>query len=669
MTSLASQYDRSSERIAAPLLAACLTYAWLVANTQIGWLRGAALLAELAILALPFSLVLRRVTGRLGFAEIITAAGIGLASLGGLGVVLIRLGLPDYAAELIFLLVGATLLELDRRSPGAKSSYDLEAGPAESSRASPTSSTFWWRIAAICALALPPSYIFFCAWLGGRGAFPGYMLTADLSSDLALIQSLLASHQIPPLMLPFAGGTMGYHYGSLEAVAHLVRLTGIPPHVALLYVALPVFCNASAAAAWLIARRLTSGGVALFAAAALLAACLFMSHDRLELKVRPILLLARWLTGHALDEPPFIRISPFHASISAGISISWICLMLLAYWQQRAARWLVAFATGLTALLDPFFFASAGLILGMWSLWQAWRTRHIRVLIIPASALAFALVLQRITGSTEAGYQIAPSLFHNAYVKRFALNTLWHGAALIGIIGLGCTISAARDTRRLALGILIIAVMLFGVANLTEMRMGGEEDSNFNWYRWMFIVPALIGIGAAAAIPPLLAETSSWRKYALLLLLLLAVPLQLLSYPVTGIQSLAAPTLRHDETLDTASLAEALSHIPVKDSLVVVSDLRYPSTDDPDNTPVVSAIYGHRCYLCVLWPSQSWAAEMNQRYADVKQLQASTWSPQLTDLARQRHWTHLLVRKAGPHPRTIPLALVFENEDYAVYRF
>src|ERR1700755_1160016 len=158
------------------------------------------------------------------------------------------------------------------------------------------------------------------------------MLSADLSSNLALIQSLLASHQIPPLMLPFAGGTMGYHYGSLDAAAHLVRLAGIPPQVALIFVAWPVFCNASAAAAWLIARRLTAGGVALFAAAAVLAVCLFMSHDRLELKIRPIVLLAHWLTGHALDEPPFIRISPFHASISSGISVAWVCLMLLAYW-------------------------------------------------------------------------------------------------------------------------------------------------------------------------------------------------------------------------------------------------------------------------------------------------------------------------------------------------
>jgi len=60
---------------------------------------------------------------------------------------------------------------------------------------------------------------------------------------------------------------------------------------------------------------------------------------------------------------------------------------------------------------------------------------------------------------------------------------------------------------------------------------------------------------------------------------------------------------------------------------------------------------------------------MAQRSADIKLLQAESWAPQLTELAKQRHWTHLLIRKAGPHARDIPLTLVFEHQDYAVYQF
>src|SRR5262249_9536687 len=154
-------------------------------------------------------------------------------------------------------------------------------------------------------------------------------------------------------------------------------------------------------------------------------------------------------------------------------------------------------------------------------------------------------------------------------------------------------------------------------ANFTVMRYGGQEDTNFNWYRWLFIVPALLGLAAAASMDAIVDRRGRWPRYGLALLLITAVPPQLLRYPGAGIQTLPAPALRGDEAFDTKSLAQALSHIPVEGSLIIVSDLRYPSTNAPDNDPIVSAIYGHRCYLCIVWPNQNWTAEMAQRYADI----------------------------------------------------
>ncbi len=705
MTTMTLPQSRASDRVMAPLLVACLSYAWLVLNAEIGWLRGAIVLVDLAVVAAPFVLVLRRVTGRPGFAETCVAAGIGLASLGGLGMVLRRLGLPDIAAEIVFLLATIVLLVLGRRNrPGTEETSIGDSEAAGIGTISPREAALGWRIAAIVALALPLSYVLFCAWIGGRGPFPAFMLSADLSSDLALIRSLIVSDQMPPVLLPFAGSAMGYHYGSLEATAHLIRLAGIPPHAALLYVALPVFWSGAAASCWLIARRLATGqqttgqltisqaasGSAFAAAAGVLAVSLFLSHDMLELATRTAKMIGLWLSGAPLDQKPFMKIGPTHASMAAGISMAWASFMLLAHWQQRAARWLIALAIGLMAVLDAFFFAATGLVLGIWSLRQAWRKRSPLPLVPAAVALILGLVLQRVTGSADGGYHISIAFFDNSYVNRFALGTLRHGSVLIAIIIFACLLPrlrapAAQPTsssppmpvpanptislRQIALGIAIIALLLFAITNGTVMRYGGQTESNFNWYRWLFIVPGLLGIGAAAGMPTIIGQPARWPKYVLVLLLLLAIPLQLLRYPVTGLQTLAAPTLRGDETLDTGTLAEALSHIPVEGSLIVASDLRYPSTDAPDNAPIVSAIFGHQCYICIVWPNQHWAEEMTRRYAEVKLLQQNQWSPQLTDLAQQHHWTHLLVRKAGPHPQTIPLPLVYENQDYAVYRF
>ena len=606
MTSLTLQQDRSS-RLVAPLLAACMAYIWFAINAEIGWLHAAAVLADLALAALPFAIVLRRMTGQLGFAEWVAASGTGLAALGGADMVLNRLGLPDIFAELIFLLAGVTLLIL-HRGRLQKPNHRIDAaatGYRPTGEARPATISAAWPITAIVVLTLPLTYVLFCAWIGGRGAFPSFMLSADLSSDLALIRSLLASHQMPPVLLPFADETMGYHYGATEATAHLVRLTGIPPHVALLYVFLPAVWSSAAASAWLIARRLTRRGCTLLAAASVLAVCLFMSHDMLEGETKTAKMIFLWLTGHALDQKPFIKLGVTHASIAAGISLSWFSFMLLAHWQSRAARWLVAFVVGLMAVVDAFFFASIGLVLGLWSLRQAWRDRNPWILAVPASALALALILQRVTGSTDSGYSISLAFFGNDYVNRFALGTLRHGAALIAIIAFACLLPRiargdAHRPRQMALGIILIGVLLFCIANFTVMRYGGQEDTNFNWYRWLFIVPALFGLAAAASMDTIIDQRARWPRYVLALLLILAVPLQLLRYPVTGAQTLAAPTLRGDETLDARSLTEALSHIPVEGSLIVVSDLRYPSTNAPDNDPIVSAIYGHRCYLCVV---------------------------------------------------------------------
>ena len=41
----------------------------------------------------------------------------------------------------------------------------------------------------------------------------------------------------------------------------------------------------------------------------------------------------------------------------------------------------------------------------------------------------------------------------------------------------------------------------------------------------------------------------------------------------------------------------------------------------------------------------------------------------ILDAARMHHWTHLVIRKDYAHANPLPLQRIFENEDYAVFKF
>jgi len=152
-------------------------------------------------------------------------------------------------------------------------------------------------------------------------------------------------------------------------------------------------------------------------------------------------------------------------------------------------------------------------------------------------------------------------------------------------------------------------------------------------------------------------------------LLIYAIPVQLIRYPVAGLEALANPQ-RGDMNVDTNTLAEALQHIPIKGSLIVASDLRYPVSDYRyvDKNPLISSLYGHSCYFCN-WDGEQDIPGAAQRLAEVRLLREERWPAELPDIATKNSWTHLLVHKDGPHAKDIPLPAIFENRDYIVYRF
>jgi hypothetical protein len=78
----------------------------------------------------------------------------------------------------------------------------------------------------------------------------------------------------------------------------------------------------------------------------------------------------------------------------------------------------------------------------------------------------------------------------------------------------------------------------------------------------------------------------------------------------------------------------------------------------------IPALFGHQAFAV------NYAHEAVEERRDLQRLlQQPDWTGAILEAARTHHWTHFLVRKDYPHPSSIPLEQIFENESYAVFRF
>lgn len=634
-----------------------LLYLWLAINQEIGWRAAALLLVSITLLGLPAYLLIRIGTGLGGAAELLTSLGAGLA-IAGVGALVLR-GLfgSSVSIEIVaFVLIIAVAL-----------------------------AAVWFRRHAVmvtpprigyaaCAISLaiigiPLSYILMTAFLAGTGPFPHIILSSDDAVHLSMVQALLASDQVPPVSLTFAGGLKLYHYGALESAAYLVRLTGIPAHVALSYICKPLWATAITAAGWIILRKIALGDSVFVAGAGLIALTLPASHDYMRPRFRNLTAWLGHLSGKDWADVSYMQIKLPHAASMAALSLSWLAIALMLSWESMIARILVALLIGCLSVLDIFYFAATGLVLGIWSLMQAYRERSLYPLVPPGIALAIGFASQHATSSTAAGFRIGFSFFGNTYMRENSADMLIACLPLFALIALACFVNRTEKTRKQATLLAISVACLTLITNLLTLDYSTAGDNNFNWIRWISLVPVLTGVVAIFGWRDIFVQTRRWPKWTAIALFVYAVPLPLIRYPVAGLQALADPR-RGDMNVDTSSLAEILRRVPIKDSLIVASDLRYPVIDFRyvDKNPLISALYGHRCYLCN-WDGDQDIAGADQRFAEVKLLRTETWPPELSSIAAKNGWTHLIVRKDGPHAKVIPLQLVYENNDYQLYRF
>jgi len=635
---------------------------WLMLNASIETQAAIKAVSLLALGAAPILLTLRRIIGRIGLAESAASFAAGFVLSGIVSIIVRVAGMPNwltpavFAALTIALLVDASYRKKEISVPGQIQAASL-----------PRYSLSLSGIFAALISILPLSVVLVRGALAGRGDFPSLIFYSDDAVDLATIRSLLATPSLPPHSLTFYEGIKPYHFGVLEAVANLVRFSGIKTHIAQFYVAFPVLESGIIGASWLILRRLPRG-IPLLLGACLLTTALNQSQGEFHISFKVFQSLRNAFGGDGFAAEPTLRFLIVHLPTTGARLFSWLAFALLFYWENKGARWLAATLIGTLAPIDPFYFVSMGLILGVWCLYHSWVKRSIWPILPAAGAFCIGLLLMHLIGSGDSGFRIVFAPFSSDYCTENTIEMV-HNFALFVILG---AILATLNWRRiLALDVvyLVSGLLLLLTVNLTVLIYANQDDANFNWFRLTSPLPMLI-----TSFVTLMAARSWQDLHRILRLIVIAVVLigtstQLLRMPVTAAQVVADPH-RGDDVTDTAALGEAMEHIPVQGSLIVTNDLRYPVIDYryTKKNPLVSALFGHQCYFCN-GDAEAELPGADQRQKEIAHLNDQNWSPAISELAAHNHWTHLLVHKVWAHAADIPLQLVFENSQYAVYAF
>ncbi|MDY0884058.1 hypothetical protein ACFPL7_13660 [Dongia soli] len=632
--------------------------AWILANPSIDGVVAAKAITVLLILAAPVLLVMKLLFGRIGPAEVAVSFSVGFI-LSGIVSILARLAdLPGWTMILAFILCGLAFLSRMRRGGGEQSLVRQE-------RSSPGLSASI-TIAAIILL-LPLCVVLVRGALAGTGAFPPFIFYTDDATDLATIRSLLASPALPPYSLTFAGGIKPYHLGVLEAVANLVRLTGIKAHIAQFYLAFPIIEGGIIGVGWMLVRRLPRG-VPVILAACLVVVAFNHNHGDFRISFKTVKAILQTVKHGSFAAEPTLNFLVVHLPTVGARMLAWLTVALMLYWERRTARVLSAVLVGCLAPLDPFYFISTGLILGLWCLYRSVAGRQPREILPAAAALIIGLLLMTLSGSGGSEFFVKFAPFACTYCSENTVE-ISRDLAFVAICGLGLAAWCYRHVPSFCVIWFIAALLLLLAANMLVLIYANQADPNFNWFRIASAVPMLAVAFTAAMLAEAWGKLPRVGRLLVSLVIVAATALSILRIPVVAAQVTANP-LRGDDVVETTALAAAMQAIPLQNTVVVTNDLRYPVIDyryGKKNT-LISALFGHQCYFC----NGDGEAELpgaDQRLNEIRALSAEHWSAAIADLASKNHWTHFIVHKDWRYPHDLPLKCIFENERYAVYVF
>jgi hypothetical protein len=533
-------------------------------------------------------------------------------------------------------------------------------------------------VAALLVALVLQAPIVVSAFRMAPGPFPPVFFHVDTPYSLEKVHSLTKTSVYPPESLSNAGGRPPYHYGVHGLAAILSRTSGLPAHHSLFLFVLPLLAGGTIAAAFLLARALGPAVASLITVPLLLLRVPSPWYAFWDV-VGPLLSKA-WLEGSF--EPLDTLTADYQvwgpASIVAhNVAAEFVTLASLAALATAPARgWrLAVFLIGTAIVMKV---PTGVALLAGFVVMQGYRVlarRNPRALgpAIAVAAICAVCYLAFFAVSAQTpSFKVVPWLFfhleqaqEHEQLGGLAADLLWVLAPVaLASWGKGSW-SSSRGVWLLSFAIAPLAVV--NLSSSVDARPGGSGQPTDDWVQALIPVPIVLHAFVIAVL------SDRWhalgrRRLAIVAFLSLTIVQPVL---VTGryLGVLLFEPEKGHEFADNQSIAEALATIPVRGSVIVTNDLRYPADGfSRDNRQMqVPAIFGHQAFAVnYAYERFHFSSARLELHAP---LQRNEWNDTILAAARTHGWTHFLVHKNYTHADMIPLEQTFSNRDYAVYRF
>lgn len=552
----------------------------------------------------------------------------------------------------------------------------------------------------LCVLGVLPAFVY--AALMGRGPFPAVFFNADNPYHLSHVWSMVQSATYPVPSLGVYAEPRVYQFGGQAAAAVLSRVSGLAPHAAYLGVLYPLYKLGTVAVAWQFGRRL-GGRAPLWVTAGLLAVFSRFPPDVREVRAVFDLLAGRIDFG-APRLPDLFDIE--HVLTHFGVFAALLVAVALVTGRSTGLRAPALVALAMLPAFKMSFFLGVGAGLGAYLLWQALEARSWRPLLPGIGTLVAALALVRAlglaSGDTAGGLVLSPL----AHLSDLSAPVIRRAAGALGEATLRGTVRGLWQlaTDYLAtfhwLAMAALALVLVGWRRRTLGALPPGDGHVWRWGRW-FVVPAaplvLVNIVkyTRGAVDNESIRSSIDPTYALVPYLTLVAVLAVLAdaaphlttrrrrvlFGAWGLyaaffalaQANAAVAVALDprvgyEMADNRDIAPLLREVPVSGALIATNDTRYPANgfNRAELQMQIPAVFGHHAYF-VDATNDRFAVTAARRDRQ-RRLQQPAWDADLAGLAAREGWTHVLVRRDWPHPASIPLPLVAQNDAYVLFR-
>jgi len=509
------------------------------------------------------------------------------------------------------------------------------------------------------------------------GDYPPVFYHVDTPYFLEKVHALATSNAYPPESLSNLGGQRTYHFGIHAMTALISRLSGLLPHHALFLVVLPLLFTAvlaaAIAAAWHLSPvlpRSLAVPLLLISAPSLWSSFWGSLGPRLAAAVRS----GTSSLDRIFGDPELWGIVSNQGQNVGGDFLVLASIAGIAAASSRGWR-LPVFLIGSGLLVKtPIGIALlAGFALvGARDVLLRERLRSSRPMLAAAAvffAISFAFwMLPWIESDfTVKLYPLSHLrwLMAGGKLSGFAFDVLWVLLPVLIVLSAGI-----KDVDERSVSLFVMGVAPFLVVNATHMvelrayQVGTDDD----WIQVLRPAPVLFHAFALSLAARCWDRIGRRRQMAFLLAAALAILPVMVAAARYSIVVLRTPDNGH-EFVDNRPLAAALATIPVRGSVIVTNDLRYPAQRfrRENRQMQIPALFGHQAFAVNYW-YESYPFSPERRELQML-LERPEWTDAILAAARTYGWTHLLIRKDYAHPRPIPLEQVFENESYAVFQF